>query len=135
MAHDGAVLAVSGSKSKNERTKFMSTSKQLLPGTILFGSLGLAAMLLVSTPSCKAQEVNPDHFTDTGVQDVYEGAPAKVAAPLVKQNLSATQARQHQINSPATVHTVAKRTHQLSAELDIPAVADRPKSTSIMLSK
>jgi hypothetical protein len=130
MAHDGAVLAVSRSKSKNERTKFMSTSKQLLPGTILFGSLGLAAMLLVSTPSCKAQEVNPDHFTDTGVQDVYEGAPAKVATPLVKQNLSATQARKHQINSPATVHTVAKRTHQLSAELDTPAVADRPKPTS-----
>src|SRR5580704_9124423 len=127
MAHDGTVLAVSRSKSKNERTKFMSTSNQLLPGTILFGSLGLAAMLLVSTPSCKAQEVNPDHFTDTGVQDVYEGAPAKVATPLVKQNLSATQARKHQINSPATVHTVAKRTHQLSAELDTPAVADRPK--------
>ena len=58
----------------------MNTYKQLLPRTILFGSLGLAAMLLVSTPSCKAQEVSPDHFTDTGVQDVYEGAPAKVAA-------------------------------------------------------
>jgi hypothetical protein len=126
MAHDGAALAVSRSKSKNERTKFMSTSKQL-PRTILFGSLGLAAMLLVSTPSCKAQEVNPDHFTDTGVQDVYEGAPAKLATPLVKQNLSATQARKHQINSPATVHTFAKRTYQLPAQIDSPAVADKQK--------
>ena len=126
MAHDGAVLAASRSKSKNERIKFMNTSKQLLHRTILFGSLGLAAMLLVSTP-CKAQEVNPDHFTDTGVQDIYEGAPAKVAATIVKQNLSGTPARRHQSNSPASAHTVAKRTSQLSAQLNAPAVADKPK--------
>jgi hypothetical protein len=133
MGHDGAVLAVSRSKSKNERTKFMNTSKQLLPRTILFGSLGVAAMLLVSTPSCKAQEVNPDHFTDTGVQDVYEGVPAKVATPIVKQNLSATQARKHQINSPATLHTVAKRSSLLSSQLDTPAVADKRKIASSTL--
>jgi hypothetical protein len=108
----------------------MNTFKQLLPRTILFGSLGLAATLLVSTPSCKAQEVNPDHFTDTGVQDVYEGAPAKVATPIAKQNLSATRAPKHQINSPATVDTVAKRTSHLSAQLDAPAAADKPKLVS-----
>jgi hypothetical protein len=135
MAHDGAVFAVGRSKSKNERTKFMNTSKPLLPRTILFGSLGLAAMLLVSTPSCKAQEVNPDHFTDTGVQDVYEGAPAKLATPSVKQKLSATQTKKHQINSPATMHTVAKRTDQLSAQLDTPAVANKPMPTSNTLPK
>jgi hypothetical protein len=128
MAHDGAVLAVSRSISKNERTKAMNTSKQLLTRTILFGSLGLAATLLVSTPSCKAQEVNPDHFTDTGVQDVYEGAPAKVATPVAKQ-------ARKQINSPATVHTVAKRASQLSAQLDAPAVADKRKSASSTLPK
>jgi hypothetical protein len=135
MAHDGAVFAVSRSNSKNERTKFMNTSKQLVARTILFGSLGLAAMLLVSTPSCKAQEVNPDHFTDTGVQDVYEGAPAKLAAPTVKQNLSARQTQKPQINSQATVHTIAKRTYPLSAQLDTPAVADKPKPTSNTLPK
>jgi hypothetical protein len=113
----------------------MNTSKQLLPRTILFGALGLAAMLLVSTPSCKGQEVNPDHFTDTGVQDVYEGAPANVATPIVKQNLSSTQVRKHQINSPAAVHTVVKRTYQLSTQLDTPAVADKPKPTSSTLPK
>jgi hypothetical protein len=134
MAHNRAVFAVSRSKSQNERIKFMNTSKQLMPRTILFGSLGLAAML-VSTPSCKAQEVNPDHFTDTGVQDVYEGAPAKVATPIAKQNLPATPARKHQINSTATVHTVAKRTSQLSAQLEAPAVADKPKLASSTLSK
>src|SRR5271155_1730669 len=100
--------AASGSKSKDERTKFMNAYKHLVPRTILFGSVGLAAMLL-STPSCKAQEVSPDHFTDTGVQDVYEGAPAKVAAANVKHNSSATQARTHQINSPAAVQPVPKR--------------------------
>jgi len=108
----------------------MNTFKQLLPRTILFGSLGLAAALLVSVPSCKAQEVNPDHFTDTGVQDVYEGAPARVATPIAKQNLSAARAPQHQINSPATVHTVAMRTSHLSVQLDTPAVADKPKLVS-----
>jgi hypothetical protein len=120
---------------QDERTKFMNTSKQLLPRTILLGSLGLAAMLLVSTPSCKAQEVNPDHFTDTGVQDVYDGAPAKVATPIAKQNRSAAQVRRQQLNSPATVQTVAKRTYQLSAQLDTPAVADKPKPTSNTLPK
>jgi hypothetical protein len=113
----------------------MNTSKQLLPRTILFGSLGLAAMLLVSTPSCKAQEVNPDHFTDTGVQDVYEGAPAKVARINVKQNLSATQAPKHQIHTPAAMHTVALRTSQLSLQLDTPAVADQRKPASSTLPK
>lgn len=38
------------------------------------GSIGLAAALLGWTPSCKAQEVSPALFTDTGVEDAY---PAK----------------------------------------------------------
>jgi hypothetical protein len=113
----------------------MTTFKQLLPRTILFGSLGLAAMLLVSTPSCKAQEVNPDHFTDTGVQDVYEGAPAKVAKLNVKQNLSAAQAPKHQSHAPATVHTVALRTSPWPAQLDTSAVADKRKPASITPAK
>jgi len=113
----------------------MNTSKQSLPRTILLGSLGLAAILLVSTPSCKAQEVNPDHFTDTGVQDVYDAAPAKVATPIAKQNRSAAQVRRQQLNSPATVQTVAKRTYQLSAQLDTPAAVDKPKPASITPAK
>jgi hypothetical protein len=108
----------------------MNTFKHLLPRTILFGSLGLAATLLVSTPSCKAQEVNPDHFTDTGVQDVYEGAPVKLAKPI---NLSATRAPKHHINSSATVQTVAKRTSHQSGQLDAPTVVDKPKLVSSTL--
>ena len=52
----------------------MNIYKQLLPRTIVLGAVGVAAMLLVSTPSCKAQEVSPAIFTATGVEDAY---PAK----------------------------------------------------------
>ncbi len=105
----------------------MNTYKQLLPRTILIGSFGVAAMLLVGTPSCKAQEVSPDHFTETGVQDVYEGAPAKVAAPTVKQNQSAAQTRVHRINASSTKQSGANRTAILSVQLDNSAVADNRK--------
>jgi hypothetical protein len=107
----------------------MNTYKQLLPRTIFLGSFGVAAMLLVATPSCKAQEVSPDHFTETGVQDVYEPTPAKVAAPTVKQNLAAAQTRAHQINVSSTKQSATKRTSILSAQLDAAAVADNRKST------
>lgn len=96
----------------------MNSYKLLLPRTILVGSFGLAAMLLVCTPSCKAQEVSPDHFTDTGIQDVYEAAPAKATTPTVKHNLTASQ---------AAMEPVAKRNAILSAKLDAPAVDDKRK--------
>jgi hypothetical protein len=113
----------------------MNTYKQLLPRTILIGSFGVAAMLLVGTPSCKAQEVSPDHFTETGVQDVYEGAPAKVAAPKVKQNQSAAETRARQINASSTKQSAAKRTQLLSAQLDTAAVADNRKPAVSPLQK
>ena len=107
----------------------MNTYKQLLPRTILLGSVGLAAMLLVGTPSCKAQEVSPDHFTDSGVQDVYEPALAKVSAPKAKQNLLASQARTHQINSSTTAQH-AKRNDLLYSQNGTPAVVDKRKRTA-----
>ena len=100
----------------------MNAYKQLLPRTILIGSMGLAAMLLVSTPSCKAQEVSPDHFTDTGVQDVYDAAPVKVAAPAMKQTQAASQAGAHRMNAAANTQSAAKRNAVLTAQLDTPAV-------------
>jgi hypothetical protein len=108
----------------------MNTYKQLLPRTILFGSLGLAAMLLVSTPSCKAQEVSPDHFTDNGVQDVYEGAPAKVATPKAKQDLLASQTPTRRINSSATSQR-AKRNDLLYTQNSTPAAVDKRKHVPI----
>ena len=113
----------------------MNAYKQLLPRTILIGSMGLAAMLLASTPSCKAQEVSPDHFTDTGVQNVYEAAPAQVAAPAAKQNVSSTQSRAHKINSASTVQPAAKHNAVLSAQLDTPAVDAKRKLAATTLPK
>ena len=55
-------------------------SKHLLSKMMLAGFVGLAGMLLASAPSCKAQEVSPAIFTDTGVEDYY---PAK--KPVAKK--------------------------------------------------
>ena len=56
----------------------MSIYKLWISRTPWVGSIGLAAMLLCWTPSCKAQEVNPALFTDKGVEDAY---PAKKPLP------------------------------------------------------
>jgi hypothetical protein len=89
--------------------------------------VGLGAAIVLS-PACKAQEVSPDHFTATGVQDVYESAPGKAAAPKVQQKPSATQARTHQANSPATLQPVAKRTPVSAAQPGTQVVADNRKT-------
>jgi hypothetical protein len=89
--------------------------------------VGLGAALVLS-PACKAQEVNPDHFTDTGIQDVYDGAQNKASASKLKQSPSKTQARTHQANSPATLKPVAKRTPVSAAQPGPKAVADKRKT-------
>jgi hypothetical protein len=58
----------------------MKNFKALLPKTVWIGTLGVAAMLLGWTPSCKAQEVSPAIFTNTGVEDAYP-----VTKPLAKK--------------------------------------------------
>jgi hypothetical protein len=47
--------------------------------TLGLGGLALAAALLGWAPSCRAQEVNPTHFTETGIEEFYPAAstPAK----------------------------------------------------------
>jgi hypothetical protein len=98
----------------------MNAYKQLLPRTILIGSMSLAAMLLVSTPSCKAQEVSPDHFTDTGVQDVYDAAPAKkpVTKLVTKEHVAAhvtPVASTQAIATHRKTNAVARKQKTLSA--------------------
>ena len=58
----------------------MNRFKILLPKTLWLGTIGLATMLYW-TPSCKAQEVSPAHFTGTGVEDAYP-----VQKPLAKKS-------------------------------------------------
>ena len=88
--------------------------------------VGLGAALALS-PACKAQEVNPDHFTDTGVQDVYGTTPAKAGAPTLKQKQPVSQARAHQTNSATTLQPVAKRSPVAVTQPGPKAVADKRK--------
>jgi len=90
--------------------------------------VGLGAALALS-PSCKAQEVSPDHFTDTGVQNVYESAPAQKTAPKPKQSQPTAQVRSSQANSSATLQPVAKHTPVSAAQPGPKTVADKRKST------
>ncbi len=89
--------------------------------------VGLGAALAFS-PACKAQEVSPDHFTDTGVQNVYENAPSQTAAPKPKQNKSAASVRSSQTNSSASLQPVAKHTPVSAAQPGPKTVADKRKS-------
>jgi len=58
----------------------MNHFKLLLPKTLWLGTIGVATMLCW-TPSCKAQEVSPAHFTETAVEDVWP-----VQKPLAKKS-------------------------------------------------
>lgn len=79
----------------------MNYCKQLLPKTLWLGAFGLAAILLGGAPSCKAQEVNPALFTDTGVEDAYpvmkpspkKPAKVQIASNLVSASSDGTTAR------------------------------------------
>jgi len=81
------------------------------------------------------QEVSPDHFTYSGVQDDYEAANPTVAAPAAKQTVATSQVRTHQANASARTQPAAKRNAVLSAKLDTPAVDDRRKNTARTLPK
>ena len=75
--------------------------------------LGFAGALIFS-PACKAQqEVSPDHFTDTGIEHVYQAAPHKVTASKLQQTPPALQVRNHGTDLPATPLLTATR-HSLS---------------------
>lgn len=91
----------------------MKNIKALLPNTVWIGTLGVAAMLLGWTPSCKAQEVSPAIFTNTGVEDAYP--VAKTAAKKAVKVQVAAHAGQSATGSDAnaqkqSAHRVARKT-------------------------
>jgi hypothetical protein len=88
--------------------------------------VGVGAAMALS-PACKAQEVSPDHFTDNGVQDVYNSASVNAPAPKVKQKQPAPQVQAHQTTSPAKLQPVAKHTPLTSPEPGAQPVADKRK--------
>jgi hypothetical protein len=84
---------------------------------------GIGAAMLFS-PSCKAQEVSNDHFTDSGVQNVYDSAPARQVAAKPELKSAPVQASaHHKTNSPVTLQAAAHRAPVLSAQ----EVADKRK--------
>jgi len=88
--------------------------------------LGFGGALLLS-PACKAQESSPDHFTDTGVQDVYEPGSAKPAAKPAKP--AVVQAKKQQTGSDAKVQLAANRSASEIPQPSAQAVADKRKET------
>ena len=124
MSHDAgrstppATGVSSRANSKKEGTIAMNYFKVLLPKTLWMGTIGVAAMLLGWTPSCKAQEVSPAIFTDTGVEDVYPAAkpltkkPAKVQiAAHPHQGVANNDADARKQNA----HRVARKPNVVSA--------------------
>src|SRR5260221_8183198 len=65
----------------------MTSIHNLLGGrhvlTAAFGCTSLFVALFAGAPQSKAQEVNPDHFTATGVE-TFEGSTGQPARVLVK---------------------------------------------------
>jgi hypothetical protein len=89
--------------------------------------LGFGGALILS-PACKAQEVSPDHFTDTGVEDVYQAAPHQVAAPKLKQTPPASEARNQQTDSPATLQLATNRNSLLPTPASALAIQEKRKT-------
>ena len=92
----------------------MNYFKLLVPKALWLGTIGIATMLLGWTPSCKAQEVSPVRFTDTGVEDVY---PVK---PLAKKPPK-TQLTARSIQPGASSKAIARKqnTHRAARKRNV----------------
>jgi hypothetical protein len=96
----------------------MKNLNGLLGRTVWIGTLGVAAMLAGWAPSCKAQEVSPAIFTETGVEDAYP-----VAKPVAKKAVKvqvAAHADQAAASNDANdrkqnAHRVARKTNVAAA--------------------
>jgi hypothetical protein len=112
----------SRANSKEGRTFAMNNFKALLPKTIWIGTLGVAAMLLGWTPACKAQEVSPAIFTNTGVEDAFPAAkpvakkPTKVqVAAHANRGVTGGVAENEADAQKQNGHRVARKTNVVSA--------------------
>ena len=93
----------------------MNHFRLLLPKTLWLGTIGVATMLLGSAPSCKAQEVSPVRFTDTGVEDVYP-----VKQPLAKKPAKA-HISTHSIQTGSSNQAIARKqnTHRAARKRNV----------------
>lgn len=96
--------------------------RQLLgPGLAV---LGFAALSLAA-PSCKAQEVNPDHFTSTGVETYPERGATGSSAASSKKAQAAPEVKQAKVTPPAARGRKATTPSDSSATLTPAAVRER----------
>ena len=95
--------------------------------------LGCTAALLLS-PASKAQE-GFDHFTGTGVQNVYEPVTGKVASPAVKQMPTDLQAQKRLTGSASTLQLATKQGSSLPAKPQAQAAAKKRKPAAHELKK
>jgi hypothetical protein len=89
--------------------------RHLLPKTILLGSIGLATVVLGGAPSCKAQEVSPAHFTDTGVEDYYPAKKPLPKNPAKVQIATNAMSSNQGIARKQKVHRVARKQNVVHA--------------------
>jgi hypothetical protein len=89
--------------------------------------LGLGAAVILA-PACKAQEVSPDHFTGTGIDDMNQAGQQKAATPALKQTPPA-HVRNHHTDAPATLQLAATRDAALPAQPGTAAVQEKRKTT------
>jgi hypothetical protein len=98
----------------------MKNIKSLVPKAMWIGTIGLGAMLLGWTPSCKAQEVSPAIFTDTGVEDMYPAAKPVAKKPvktLASAHSNTIVASNHTDARKQNVHRVARKTNVAASNL------------------
>jgi|SRR5208282_582655 len=98
----------------------MKNIKSLVPKAMWIGTIGLGAILLGWTPSCKAQEVSPAIFTDSGVEDVYPAAKPVAKKPvktLVAGQPNSTVASNQMDARKLNAHRVARKTTVAASNL------------------
>lgn len=79
----------------------MRPRKVLSPSLALFGF----AAILCYSPSCRAQEPNPDHFTDSGVETYPERQQQPAAPRKAVQTAQAKQQAKQLDLTPASAKT------------------------------
>ena len=96
----------------------MNRFKLLVPKTLWLGTIGVA-MMLCWTPSCKAQEVSPAHFTEAGVEDAYpvqKPLPKKSAKVQIASNSIPAGPSSRAVDRKKNAHRTARKQEVVLAQ-------------------
>jgi hypothetical protein len=87
----------------------MKFHKILMSRLFWFGVIGLAGLFLGGATTCKAQEVNPAQFTDTGVEDAYPAKKPLAKKPGAKSSVKTLTAAHANANQTASNRTMVRK--------------------------